>query len=368
MRHSSHSLHSVLGRVGFVLLLALAHYSLAHNLVAQTGTLNFNDTGAYLLVSVPTSSLNGVDDDADGLLSNAEVVRNITNIIEQVQAGLVLHYADEDKTLEGIRVSLSLDEDGATTPSDQLVVMGRYDVSDTDSNLSFWTDLWGTGASEQSLGITITQDLEDAALITLTPSQPKARLYETSVGTLLSYVRHGLEHILGGLDHLLFLMIVLATGWGFRKIIAALSIFTLGHALSLIAVVYGGLTLPARLIEPTIAATIVGLALYDIWLTRKQINPPVSRLLLIFACALIHGLGLGGALAELGVNPTHQVATLLGFNVGIELGQLSIAVIVLTGFALLQKAFGKRSVRAASAVMTFSAVVMGSIWFLERVA
>ncbi|MEM7735999.1 MAG: HupE/UreJ family protein [Deinococcota bacterium] len=347
-------------------VLAIPQLTFAHFMVAQKGTLNFNGTGAYLLVSLPTSSLIGIDDDADGLLSNAELTRHITSIIEQVQAGLVLTDAQGAKTLEGIRVSLSL-HDGTTTLTDQLIVMGRFDTSKTDSQLSFSTDLWGTDSSEQSLAITVTQDLEGAELITLTPARPEANLYPSVPTVLLSYLRFGLEHILGGLDHLLFLMVVLATGWGFRKIVTALSIFTLGHAISLIAVVYGGLALPASVVEPIIAATIVGLAVYDFWLARNNLTPPVSRLVLIFACALIHGLGLGGALADLGVNPAHQVATLLGFNVGIEVGQVSIAAAVLVVFALLQQFVGKRSVRVASALMTLSAVVMGSIWFVEWV-
>lgn len=127
------------------------------------------------------------------------------------------------------------------------------------------------------------------------------------------------------------------------------------------------LSAPARIVEPTIAATTIGLALYDVWLARSGKEPPVSRLALVFGCFLIHGLGLGGALSELGVNPAQQVATLLGFNVGIELGQLSVAALALAGFASLQHTFGGRSVRTASSLMTFGAVVMGAIWLVERV-
>jgi HupE / UreJ protein len=126
------------------------------------------------------------------------------------------------------------------------------------------------------------------------------------------------------------------------------------------------LTAPARIVEPAIAATIVGLALFDVWMARKQTSPRVSRLALVFACSLIHGLGLGGALADLGISPAHQGATLLGFNLGIELGQLSVAALALLGFALLRQLFGGRSVQMASSVMTVVAVMAGGVWFVQR--
>ncbi len=257
-------------------------------------------------------------------------------------------------------------------PADQLIVMGVYTLADANKALSFRSTLWGTKSSEQSLSITVTKKLEDEYLLMLTPQRPDANLYESAFRVLVSYLTFGIEHVLAGLDHLLFLMVVISTGWAWKKVFTALSIFTLGHALSLMAVVFLGLTAPSQIVEPAIAATIIGLALYDFWITRKaltdkKLNPPVSRLALIFGCSLIHGLGLGGALAQLGINPAHQGATLLGFNLGIELAQLSVASLTLLAFALLHYMFGKRSVQAISFAMTGCAVMVGSIWFFERV-
>ena len=79
-------------------------------------------------------------------------------------------------------------------------------------------------------------------------------------------------HVLGGLDHLLFLLVVLATGWAWRSALLALTCFTAGHAATLAAVALGGVTAPAHMVEPAIAATIVGMALFDRW-SRQRPQP-----------------------------------------------------------------------------------------------
>jgi hypothetical protein len=103
-----------------------------------------------------------------------------------------------------------------------------------------------------------------------------------------------------------------------------------------------------------------------LWISRSSTTPRALRLGLVFGCSLIHGLGLGGALAALGINPAHQGATLLGFNLGIELGQLGVAAGALLAFALLRQLFGGRSVQIVSLLATLCAVMIGGVWFVQR--
>lgn len=371
--------YSYIYQIVFTLLITILVFgstAFAHLMVAQKGTLNLKGNGAYLVVSIATSSLIDVDDDGDGLLSPQELSVHKTSIIEQLNAGLQLSDSNGVRPFEGVMLTLSPEDDTEEgAPADQLIVMGRYALTDNfealsepiaDGSLTFKADLWGTDASEQSLSLTLTTDLEKEELLVVTPQHPTSVLYKSLWMVLMSYLVLGMEHVLVGLDHLLFLMVVIAAGLGWKKVFTALSIFTIGHAISLIVVVFSGITFPASIVEPTIAATIVGLALYDYWLARKKITPPISRFAIIFGCSLIHGLGLGGALVDLGVNPSQQGATLLGFNLGIEFAQLGVAALVLIAFAMLRQMFGARSVRLASSLMVFSAVIAGSFWFIER--
>ncbi len=353
--------------LALLLIAGLFNTALAHLMVAQKGTLNISGTGAYLLVSIPTSSLEKVDDDSDGLLSARELDVHSKSIKQQIQAGLHLSDSDGARPLEGLILILSPEDSKEGQPADQLIVMGRFALTDQNKPLSFEAKLWGKNTNEQSLGLTITKNLKDEQLLMLTPEHPQAKLYEPALNVFISFLQHGIEHVLGGLDHLLFLLVVIAAGWGWKQILTALSIFTVGHAISLMTVVYSGITFSENIVEPAIAATIIGLALYD--LTRSSTTPTTRELRygLVFGCSLIHGLGLGGALASLGINPTQQGATLLGFNLGIEIAQVGVAGLAIVGLTLLQKMFGGRSVKTASLLATLSAVFMGGIWFFERV-
>jgi hypothetical protein len=339
----------------------------AHLMVAQKGTLNISGSGAYILVSVPTSAFKNVDDDSDGLLSARELSLHTKSINQQIQAGLQLCDVDGLRPLEGLMLSLSAKDSIEGQPADQLVVMGRFALAEQNKPLSFQAALWGKNTNERSLSLTITKNLKDEQLLMLTPEHPNGTLYESALNVFISFLKLGIEHVFSGLDHLLFLLVVISAGWGWKKLLTALSIFTVGHAISLMTVVYGGFTAPERIVEPAIAATIIGLALYDLTSARSTTSPRDMRFGLVFGCSLIHGLGLGGALASLGINPAHQGATLLGFNLGIELAQLSVAGLALLSFMLLKKIFGRGSVQSVSLLATLCAVIIGSVWFVQRV-
>lgn len=141
------------------------------------------------------------------------------------------------------------------------------------------------------------------------------------------YLSLGVEHLITGLDHLLFvlgLMLLMPTR---RKLIAGVTAFTVGHSITLALAVLGVVGLPQSLVEIAIAATLVALG-------REALRPepessPLVRhpALAPLAFGLIHGLGFAGALAELGL-PGHAIPlALFAFNVGIEIGQLGVVLV-----------------------------------------
>jgi hypothetical protein len=177
----------------------------------------------------------------------------------------------------------------------------------------------------------------------------------------------GAGHVLGGLDHMLFLLVVLATGWGWRHTALALTVFTAGHAISLAAVAIGGFSAPARLVEPAIAATIVGMVLFDrLSDARRQPLAPAWRLALVFGCALIHGLGLAGALTSLGLDPTNRLLSLVGFNTGIEAAQLGAALVAGLFIFGVRRLPGPAGLALAARLASTAAIVTGSVWLAQR--
>jgi hypothetical protein len=174
--------------------------------------------------------------------------------------------------------------------------------------------------------------------------------------------------VLSGPDHLLFLLVVLAAGGGWRRVVLALTCFTLGHAVTLTASVLGGFSLPASVVEPAIAATILGMAAFDQWQARypERAWSPTWRLGLVFGCALIHGLGLAGALADLGLDTEHRLLSLLGFNLGIELAQVAVACGAAAFMAVVVWWRGGEGRDGLLRATTAIAWLAGSVWLVQR--
>ncbi len=178
-----------------------------------------------------------------------------------------------------------------------------------------------------------------------------------------AFLRLGVEHILTGYDHLLFLLGVLLVCRGWGSLLAVITSFTLGHSLTLIAATLDWATVSPAVIEPTIAATIVYVGVEN--LLRRGAEPR-GRWLLTFGFGLIHGFGFAGMLRELGVGSDGRglLVPLFSFNLGVELGQLLIAAVILPllWWAHRFPLFGRRGVPALSVLVG----AVGLYWLLER--
>ena len=139
--------------------------------------------------------------------------------------------------------------------------------------------------------------------------------------TAMLYLELGFVHILPrGLDHILFVLALIFLSLRIKLLIIQISIFTAAHTLTLALATTGLISAPSSIVEPLIALSIVFVAIENIY--REDLKP--SRLLIIFSFGLLHGLGFAGVLSELGLSTTHFYTTLLSFNLGVELGQLSL--------------------------------------------
>ncbi|HVE81765.1 MAG TPA: HupE/UreJ family protein [Myxococcales bacterium] len=179
--------------------------------------------------------------------------------------------------------------------------------------------------------------------------------------SFLSFVGLGFEHILSGIDHLLFLFGLLLVGGRFRELAKVVTAFTVAHSLTLAATVLGLLAPSPRLTEPLIALSIAYVGVENLF--RPD---PKKRWRLTFLFGLVHGFGFAGALAEISLPAAQKPLALLGFNAGVELGQLAVLALVLPALNALSRApwFARRAVPALSALI----VVPAMIWFVARVA
>ena len=161
---------------------------------------------------------------------------------------------------------------------------------------------------------------------TLTAGQPTVHLYGSAddkrgMGEIASaYTVLGFEHIMGGIDHLLFVIgLLLLVGFR-RQLFWTVSAFTLAHSLTLASAALGWLTLRSAPVEACIALSIVLVAREA--MHRKNTLARQWPALVAFLFGLVHGLGFAGALKDIGLPENHLLVALLTFNLGVELGQL----------------------------------------------
>jgi hypothetical protein len=185
---------------------------------------------------------------------------------------------------------------------------------------------------------------------------------------LFGFVELGAEHVLGGVDHVLFVLSLLlgaasamvnVPGRALRSVAWLVTGFTLGHSVTLIVAALGILTLPSRFSESMIALSIVIVAVHNLVDEAPRGRAATSTLF-----GLIHGFGFASALAETGLPRQGAVPALLAFNVGIELAQLAI---VLVCFPALAWARRRRWFRWGLFVPACSIIAgLGSLWLVER--
>jgi hypothetical protein len=182
-----------------------------------------------------------------------------------------------------------------------------------------------------------------------------------------SYLVIGAEHILGGVDHLLFVLALLLVVHGSLRIVATITAFTLAHSLTLVLATLGVVHVPGPPVEAVIALSIVFVAAEVIHAQRGR--PGITARapwVVAFSFGLLHGLGFAGALAEIGLPQTAIPLALLMFNVGVELGQIIFVGVVLALMFALRKLWSRDPVWAT----TSAAYAIGSIaafWTIDRI-
>ena len=223
------------------------------------------------------------------------------------------------------------------------------------------TEDWSAflGEHYQTLGNIRTRSGERQVTFGENSRTASVEIDRTAATGWFDFVELGVKHILTGYDHLLFLVALLATARGLWSVVRIVTAFTLAHSVTLTLGALGIVSID-RIIEPLIAATIVWVALENLLVAE----PDRKRWIWSFGFGLVHGLGFASALTELGLNGTELVRALVGFNLGVEIGQLIFVAVFLPTLTWLSRGSGaKRTPRIAS----LAVAVVGTYWLVERI-
>lgn len=183
------------------------------------------------------------------------------------------------------------------------------------------------------------------------------------IDIIKEYLRLGFTHVIPlGFDHILFILSLFFLNSSIRSVFIQCSIFTLAHSFSLALSASGYIAPSSSIIEPLIALSILFTAIENI--IHDKVNP--WRLLIIFLFGLIHGMGFATALKEIGIPETHFITSLLFFNIGVELGQLTV---ILSAYFLVSKSFSKKPWYKERIVYPISSVIgcIALYWTIQRI-
>jgi hypothetical protein len=318
----------------------------------------------------------GLDADGDGAITWGELKARHADIAAYAGARLLLQ-------ADGRACTVAIGEQQVDEHTD-----GAYTV------LPLAVDCGGAAPATLNIGYTLFAELDpqhrgllrlagaqgtrSAVLDPGAPAQAFALQGEAAVSgwaALGQYLVEGVWHIWIGFDHILFLLALLlpAVGsWVQRRwqpaaslrgatieVLKIVTAFTVAHSITLSLATLGYASLPSRAVESAIAASVVLAALNNVWPLFQG-----GRWWVAFVFGLVHGFGFASVLADLGLPAGALAISLLGFNLGVEFGQLAIVVVFLPiAFALRRTAFYRRGVLVGGSLLV---ALLAAAWFLER--
>ncbi|UXI70079.1 HupE/UreJ family protein [Tahibacter amnicola] len=352
-RRSSHLIAAV---VVVIASIATISVSAAHSVglsrgayTATPGTLATELTFARreIALAIPT-----IDTDRDGSVSHEELAAGHATLAATFVEGIPVRA--DDSTCPG-----SLEETGLSD-QDGLWLRLRHRCNGNSSTFSIHFDLFSSlGDGHRHLATAVAD----------TPSAPVVLHRAQSRWTVQSGVAPkpssaewfllGLEHILTGYDHLVFVMGLLLAGTRMRGLLLMITAFTVAHSITLALAVTGVVAPGPRWVEPVIALSIVYVGIEN-W----RVGDRPGRWRLTFAFGLIHGFGFAGALQEITLPQAHIPFALLTFNLGVEAGQLAVVMLVLPLLWLAARARNYR--RIALPALNGAVVLAGLAWFTQR--
>jgi hydrogenase/urease accessory protein HupE len=228
--------------------------------------------------------------------------------------------------------------------------------------------LSGFDASQTDVLVRVAPLGRPVQALRLTAAVPSAEIRAKPDRWLVArtYFITGIDHIVFGYDHLLFVIALVLLLNGFWTIAKAVTAFTIAHSITLIGTTLGFLGLPQRPVESVIALSILFLA---VEIVKKEPGRPrlSERLpwLVAFGFGLLHGFGFAGALNEIGLPESDVPTALLTFNLGVEAGQMAIVMATIAVLALLRR-FAAPWMAPALQLAAYAIGTISAFWFIER--
>jgi hydrogenase/urease accessory protein HupE len=305
-------------------------------------------------------SIEGLDANDDGAVDDLELLRGADALERGLLARILVLSA-------GVPCRGALEE-ASTSEQDGIHLRGRFACASIVSSLTVelpFLDTFARGhrhLARVSIAGLVQEDALYRGHETISVQAAEATGEARSeTHRFVSLFKMGVEHILTGYDHLLFLFGLVLVGGRARALIGVITAFTIAHSTTLALTTLHVWSPPSRFVEAAIALSIVYVGLENFFVSNAA-----RRWRITFPFGLLHGFGFAGALRAIALLPAQVPAALVSFNMGVEVGQLAVMAVVLPVVLTLRA----RGILAnkGTRVLSGAIVVVGSFWFVVRVA
>ncbi len=400
---------SFLQALVFLLSLSLIAPLSAHEVRPAIVDINLDGKGHYkmsiktnleALISQVEQNVDNTDDS-----ENADVYFALREMPAQALAGEFLHF--EDNLLTNIHLKLNGKDLKIEVSSIDIPDVGDLDLA-RDSVLYFEGDLpanpmnlsWQWDAKFGNAALRVSTDKNPelfseylkegkvSKLVSLNTAKPDSNAKKNDcndenlqkVGgctqttlttasqtngwdTFVNYISVGFTHIVPlGIDHILFVIGLFLLSAQLRPLLIQVTTFTIAHTVTLALGMFGILNVSSAIVEPLIAASIIYVAIENIFFDKLTRWRPI----IVFLFGLLHGLGFASVLKEFGLVESNYISGLIGFNVGVELGQLTVITIcfLAVGFWFRNKPWYRQRITIPASILI---AVVAAYWFIERI-
>lgn len=340
-------------KVALALILLCQTHLWAHPLDEATLQIDLAENQAKVVMRLPGEGLKFADDNGDGLIHIEEIRAHRRELKKELRERFQL-------LGDGVpgRIVLVPAGDVPSQSHIELALQVQWHRPPSELDIHFSKFDWSYEDPPSCLGTLVGGGFAESFIFDQEHTEFKVA-HEASVTSVGSFVKLGLKHILEGYDHLLFVLTLLLAGGGLWEVFKMVTSFTVAHSLTLGLAVLGYINLPGFIVEPIIALSIVYAAAEN-WRQPE----PEKRWILAGAFGLIHGLGFAGILADLNLSGVGALKPLLGFNLGVEIGQILVVVLLYPVLSAVVNTKNWRKIQLGGSAIC---AAVGLYWVVQRV-
>jgi uncharacterized membrane protein YidH (DUF202 family) len=335
-----------------------SHSAFAHWADLSVAEILVQDSKVSMTLTLPTELVNFADRDRNGQLSTDEVRQSNSELESFLAERIQMKAASGQVGKLHLDPNVPANSPAVDTTNRHSTVQLTYQWTEPIRDLTLHYDLFLPGVSTAQCLATVLEGDRTQSIV-FTPTQKDVTLSQgLNWRSAARFITLGIEHILTGYDHILFLVSLLLLGGTLGNLVKLVTAFTIAHSITLTLAVLNLVTAPPALIESLVALSIVYVASENLWCKEAK-----HRWFVTFCFGLVHGLGFARILQDMNLTGSDLAISLISFNLGVELGQIGIVTLA---FLMLKWLRQFQWHRRFQRMISWMMIAIGLIWFLER--